>query len=82
MYYYDGTAARDVTYLAQVLALRLDQFAAPNASVSMNSQKITNLANGTSAQDAATYGQLLQVMNGTDWKASVRVVSTSNITLS
>lgn len=33
---------------------RLDQMAAPSASVSLNSQKITNLADPSSAQDAVT----------------------------
>lgn len=33
---------------------RLDQMAAPTASVSLNSQKITNLADPSSAQDAVT----------------------------
>lgn len=37
---------------------RLDQMAAPTASVSLNSQKITNLANGSAAQDAAAFGQI------------------------
>lgn len=60
---------------------RLDQMAAPTASVSMNSQVLTNLANGVSAQDAATYGQLLAVQNGTDWKQSVRALSTTNVAL-
>lgn len=60
---------------------RLDQMAAPTASVSMNSQLLTNLANGVSAQDAATYGQLLAVQNGTDWKQSVRALSTTNVAL-
>lgn len=66
----------------QVRTNRLDQMAAPTAAVAFNSQKITGLADGTNAQDAATYGQLLSVQNGTDWKQSVRILSASNITLS
>lgn len=66
----------------QVRTNRLDQMAAPTAAVAMNSQKLTDLANGTNAQDAATYGQLLSVQNGTDWKQSVRILSASNIALS
>lgn len=58
---------------------RLDQMAAPIAGVSMNSNKITSLTDGTAAQDAATYGQLLAVANGMDWKASVRAASTANV---
>ena len=38
----------------QVRTSRLDQMAAPTASVSLNSQKITSLADPTSNQDAAT----------------------------
>lgn len=37
---------------------RLDQFAAPTASVSMNSQRITSLATPTSSTDAATKGYI------------------------
>jgi hypothetical protein len=39
---------------AQVRTSRLDQMAAPTAAVSLNSQRLTNLADPTSAQDAAT----------------------------
>jgi hypothetical protein len=39
---------------AEVQQNRLDQMAAPSASVSLNSQKITNLADPSSAQDAVT----------------------------
>ena len=36
----------------------LDQIGAAAASVSLNSQKITSLANGSGAQDAAAFGQI------------------------
>jgi hypothetical protein len=39
---------------ARVRANRLDQLSAPTTDLSLNSQKITNLANPSSAQDAAT----------------------------
>jgi hypothetical protein len=58
---------------------RLDQMAAPTADVSFGGFKATNMANGVSATDGATYGQLLQVQNGTDWKQSVRTLSTTNV---
>lgn len=58
---------------------RLDQMAVPTADVSIGGFKATNLADGTVATDAATYGQLLQVQNGTDWKQSVRALSTTNV---
>mgnify|MGYP003664034350 FL=1 len=41
-----------------VQANRLDQMAAPSAAVALGSQKITGLANGVAATDAATKGQL------------------------
>ena len=37
---------------------RLDQVNNPTSSVSLNTQKITNLQNGTNAQDAAAFGQI------------------------
>jgi hypothetical protein len=40
---------------------RLDQVANPTASVSLNSQKITNLTNGSNAQDAVAFSQLPSV---------------------
>ncbi len=67
--------------LAYVTAFRLDQFAAPNTSVTLNSQRITNLADPTSAQDAATKSYVDAARTGLDVKASVRVASTANITL-
>jgi hypothetical protein len=76
------TASTIPDFDTQVRTSRLDQMAAPSGSVAMNSQKITGLLDGTSAQDAVTKSQLDAVQNGTDWKQSVRVIATSNITLS
>lgn len=42
----------------QVRTSRLDQMAAPTTNLNANSNKITNLANGTNATDAAAYGQI------------------------
>ena len=67
---------------AGVQTNRLDQMAAPTASVSLNSQLITNLADPISAQDAATKNYVDQVAQGLDVKASVRAGTTNNITLS
>jgi len=47
----------------------------------MNSQKITGLADPTLAQDAATKAYVDALVNGTDWKQSVRVATTANGTL-
>jgi hypothetical protein len=62
-----------------VQAIRLDQLAAPTASVSLNNQKITNLATPTLDSDAATKAYVDSAVNGTDWKQSVRVGTTSNL---
>lgn len=73
-------AASTISDLATtVKAYRLDEFAAPTSSVGFNSQKITGLADGTSAGDAVNKGQLDAAQNGLDVKASVRVATTANI---
>lgn len=50
------TSAKISDFDTQVRTSRLDQMAAPTASVSLNSQKITSLADPTSASDASTKG--------------------------
>lgn len=76
------TASTISDFDTQVRTNRLDQMAAPTGSVSMNSQKITNLANGTSANDAINLSQLQAVQTGLDFKTSVRAATTANITIS
>jgi len=66
----------------QVRTSRLDQMATPTASVALGSQKITGLADPTDAQDAATKAYVDAARSGLDVKASVRVATTGNITLS
>jgi hypothetical protein len=66
----------------QVRTSRLDQMAAPTASVAMNGQRLTGLADPTSAQDAATRAYVDSVAQGLDVKPSVRAASTANLTLS
>ena len=56
----------------------ISSFAAATGSVAMGSQKITGLADGTVATDAATWGQVQNLVSGLDWKQSVRVVVTTN----
>jgi hypothetical protein len=61
---------------------RLDQMAVPSGDVSFNSVKITSLADPVSAQDAATKAYVDAAQMGLDVKASVRVATTENITIS
>lgn len=75
-------AASTISDLATVVqAYRLDQFAAPTASVAMNSQKITGLLDPTSAQDAATKAYVDAVAQGLDVKDSVKVVALGGLSL-
>lgn len=76
------TAAKISDFDTQVRTNRLDQLTAPSASVSLNSQKITNLADPTSAQDAATKAYVDATKQGLDVKDSCRAATTANITLS
>ena len=75
------TASKISDFDTQVRTSRLDQMAAPTAAVSANSQKITNLADPTQAQDAATKAYVDAARLGLDVKDSVRVATTANITL-
>lgn len=75
-------AASDVSgFDTQVRTNRLDQMAAPTASVSLNSQKITSLLDPTTAQDAATKAYVDTFVNGLAPKDTVRVATTANGTL-
>jgi phage-related tail fiber protein len=76
------TAAKISDFDTQVRTSRLDQMAVPTADVSLNSRKITNLADPTGAQDAATKAYVDATKQGLDVKDSVRVATTANITLS
>jgi hypothetical protein len=71
---------------AQTMALasdtRLNELAPANGQVSINSQLLTNVANGVAATDGVNKGQLDAIAQGLDAKASVRVATTANITLS
>jgi hypothetical protein len=56
----DGTLQSSALQQAGALTSmpRLDQLNVATESISLNSQKITNLANGTNPQDAAVFGQI------------------------
>ena len=66
---------------AGVRANRLDQMAAPSASVSLNSQTITNLAEPVNASDAATKSFVESTAQGLDVKDSCVAATTANITI-
>ena len=61
--------------------LKLNEFTAPDGSVSLNSQKITNLATPTADGDAASKSYVDGVSQGLDVKDSVVAATTANITI-
>ena len=62
--------------------LKLNEFTAPDGSVSLNSQKITNLATPTADGDAASKQYVDGVSQGLDIKNSCIAATTGNITIS
>jgi hypothetical protein len=65
-----------------VKGYRLDEFAIPTANVSLNSNKITNLATPTSDNDAANKKYVDDSVAGLTWKAAVNLLAVSNVALS
>jgi len=76
------TAATISNFDTQVRTNRLDQMAAPTAAVSLNGQVLTNVATPVSGTDGVNRAYVDNLINGTDWKNSVRVATTENIALS
>jgi hypothetical protein len=62
-----------------VTGLTLDQLTAPAADLSINSHKLTNVTDPTSAQDAATKNYVDNAMQGMSPKEMVKAASTANI---
>lgn len=97
-YYYNGTGwidARDRAnhsgtqvagtisdFDTQVRISRLDQMAAPNVDLSINSHKLTNVTDPSNPQDAATKSYVDAARAGLDVKDSCRAATTASITLS
>lgn len=51
------------------------------SGIDLASQQIKHLADGAANDDAATYGQLLALVNGAIWKDAAQVASTANLDL-
>jgi hypothetical protein len=76
------TASKISDFNSTVQLNKLNQLGAPDGEVSMNLQKLTSLATPTALTDAATKGYVDSTAQGLDVKASCRVATTANITLS
>ncbi|MCM8710547.1 hypothetical protein M2651_05840 [Clostridium sp. SYSU_GA19001] len=76
------TASKISDFDTQVRTSRLDQMAVPTADISMNSKKITNLADPVNGTDAVNKNYVDAARAGLSVKDPVRVATTANITLS
>lgn len=76
------TASTISDFDTQVRTSRLDQMAAPTAAVSFNGQRATGGGTPTAGTDFTTKDYVDATSAGRDWKDSVRVATTANITLS
>jgi hypothetical protein len=63
-------------------SVRLNTIGSPNNNVAMGNNRITNLAYPSSSSDAASMKYVDDRLELQDWKASVRVATTTNISLS
>ena len=79
------TASKISDFTTAVQAIRWASMTAPNAAVDMGSQRLTNVADPTAAQDAATRAWVLAQLDGLATgqvlKGSVRVAATTNVSI-
>lgn len=82
-------ASRIANLVAAITNTKLSALAQPDAPVNFGGQRATNSADGVANTDLATVGQVLAVQalasaaaSGVAYKAAVRAVATTNITLS
>lgn len=54
---------------------------AMTGALDMGTFKVTNMADGSADTDAVTYRQLINAINGIDWKDSTRLATQANINL-
>lgn len=76
------TASKISDFNTQVQTNRLDQLTAPTVPVSLNNQRITNVADPVSSTDAANKAYVDASQQGLIVKDAARVATTGNITLS
>lgn len=76
------TASKISDFDTRVQTSRLDQMAAPTVPLSLNSQKLVNVATPTAATDGVNKGYVDSAIQGLNVKASVRVAASSNVSLS
>ena len=76
------TSGKISDFDTQVRTSRLDQMVAPNANVDWNGQRLVGLADPVGAQDASTKAYVDAMLQGLSIKASVRMATTTNVTLS
>lgn len=73
------TAAKVSDFTTAVQAISWGSLANPTADVNVGGHKVTNIADGTAGSDAASYGQLIALINNRGFKDPVRAATTANI---